>query len=75
MQANRKLAIKLVFVVLLMFFCVLRIKEWVDQMQKELITLTDTASGMDNLIQVSMTFCFCFSFQPISDKKSKVPDH
>ncbi|TNN56362.1 Voltage-dependent calcium channel subunit alpha-2/delta-1 [Liparis tanakae] len=29
-----------------------RIKEWVDQMQKELITLTDTASGMDNLIQI-----------------------
>ncbi|XP_056280666.1 voltage-dependent calcium channel subunit alpha-2/delta-1-like isoform X2 [Pseudoliparis swirei] len=28
------------------------IKEWVDQMQKELITLTDTASGMDNLIQI-----------------------
>ncbi|XP_031169271.1 voltage-dependent calcium channel subunit alpha-2/delta-1a isoform X6 [Sander lucioperca] len=28
------------------------IKEWVDQMQKELITLTDTSSGMDNLIQI-----------------------
>ncbi|XP_044042293.1 voltage-dependent calcium channel subunit alpha-2/delta-1-like isoform X4 [Siniperca chuatsi] len=28
------------------------IKEWVDQMQKELITLTDTASGMQNLIQI-----------------------
>ncbi|XP_049892683.1 voltage-dependent calcium channel subunit alpha-2/delta-1-like [Epinephelus moara] len=28
------------------------IKEWVDQMQKELITLTDTASGIDNLITV-----------------------
>ncbi|XP_031714686.1 voltage-dependent calcium channel subunit alpha-2/delta-1a isoform X1 [Anarrhichthys ocellatus] len=28
------------------------VKEWVDQMQKELITLTDTASGMDNLIQI-----------------------
>ncbi|XP_042366915.1 voltage-dependent calcium channel subunit alpha-2/delta-1a isoform X3 [Plectropomus leopardus] len=28
------------------------IKEWVDQMQKELITLTDTASGMENLIQI-----------------------
>ncbi|XP_035530244.1 voltage-dependent calcium channel subunit alpha-2/delta-1a [Morone saxatilis] len=28
------------------------IKEWVDQMQKELITLTDTASGMKNLIQI-----------------------
>ncbi|XP_059181432.1 voltage-dependent calcium channel subunit alpha-2/delta-1a [Centropristis striata] len=28
------------------------IKEWVDQMQKELISLTDTASGMENLIQI-----------------------
>uniref|UniRef100_A0A8C4IPA8 Calcium channel, voltage-dependent, alpha 2/delta subunit 1a n=1 Tax=Dicentrarchus labrax TaxID=13489 RepID=A0A8C4IPA8_DICLA len=28
------------------------IKEWVDQMQKELITLTDTATGMKNLIQI-----------------------
>ncbi|XP_028425876.1 voltage-dependent calcium channel subunit alpha-2/delta-1 isoform X3 [Perca flavescens] len=28
------------------------IKEWVDQMQKELITLTDTSSGMENLIQI-----------------------
>ncbi|KAK5848886.1 hypothetical protein PBY51_008573 [Eleginops maclovinus] len=28
------------------------VKEWVDQMQKELITLTDTASGMENLIQI-----------------------
>ncbi|CAL8242499.1 unnamed protein product [Merluccius merluccius] len=27
------------------------IKEWVDQMQKDLISLTDTASGMDSLIQ------------------------
>ncbi|XP_010773082.1 voltage-dependent calcium channel subunit alpha-2/delta-1-like [Notothenia coriiceps] len=28
------------------------VKEWVDQMQKELISLTDTASGMENLIQI-----------------------
>ncbi|XP_028279145.1 voltage-dependent calcium channel subunit alpha-2/delta-1-like isoform X2 [Parambassis ranga] len=28
------------------------VKEWVDQMQKDLITLTDTASGMQNLIQI-----------------------
>ncbi|KAE8281378.1 Voltage-dependent calcium channel subunit alpha-2/delta-1 [Larimichthys crocea] len=28
------------------------IKDWVDQMQKELITLTDTASGMQHLIQI-----------------------
>ncbi|CAM9191068.1 unnamed protein product, partial [Lampetra planeri] len=28
------------------------VKEWVDQMQKELITLTDTSSGMENLIQI-----------------------
>ncbi|KAM6961509.1 voltage-dependent calcium channel subunit alpha-2/delta-1a [Tautogolabrus adspersus] len=28
------------------------IKEWVDQMQKEMITLTDTASGMEDLIQI-----------------------
>ncbi|XP_038594673.1 voltage-dependent calcium channel subunit alpha-2/delta-1a isoform X1 [Micropterus salmoides] len=28
------------------------IKEWVDQMQKELITLTDTSSGIQNLIQI-----------------------
>ncbi|KAL6116770.1 cacna2d1 [Pungitius sinensis] len=28
------------------------IKEWVDQMQKELITLTDTASGLEKLIQI-----------------------
>ncbi|XP_044198648.1 voltage-dependent calcium channel subunit alpha-2/delta-1-like isoform X4 [Thunnus albacares] len=28
------------------------IKEWVDQMQKDLITLTDTASGMENLVQI-----------------------
>ncbi|XP_070709554.1 voltage-dependent calcium channel subunit alpha-2/delta-1-like [Pempheris klunzingeri] len=28
------------------------IKEWVDQMQKELITLTDTASGLQSLIQI-----------------------
>uniref|UniRef100_A0A4W6C8I4 Calcium channel, voltage-dependent, alpha 2/delta subunit 1a n=1 Tax=Lates calcarifer TaxID=8187 RepID=A0A4W6C8I4_LATCA len=40
-------------VALSLFFCVLRIKEWVDQMQKELITLTDTASGLQDLIQVT----------------------
>ncbi|XP_040885787.1 voltage-dependent calcium channel subunit alpha-2/delta-1-like isoform X2 [Toxotes jaculatrix] len=28
------------------------IKSWVDQMQKELITLTDTASGLQDLIQI-----------------------
>ncbi|XP_069556479.1 voltage-dependent calcium channel subunit alpha-2/delta-1a isoform X3 [Brachyistius frenatus] len=28
------------------------IKEWVDQMQKDLITLTDSASGMHSLIQI-----------------------
>uniref|UniRef100_UPI0037E9987E voltage-dependent calcium channel subunit alpha-2/delta-1-like n=1 Tax=Semicossyphus pulcher TaxID=241346 RepID=UPI0037E9987E len=28
------------------------VKEWVDQMQKELTTLTDTASGVDDLIQI-----------------------
>ncbi|XP_036977804.1 voltage-dependent calcium channel subunit alpha-2/delta-1a isoform X2 [Acanthopagrus latus] len=28
------------------------IKAWVEQMQKELITLTDTASGMEHLIQI-----------------------
>ncbi|XP_060885252.1 voltage-dependent calcium channel subunit alpha-2/delta-1a [Labrus mixtus] len=28
------------------------IKEWVDQMQKEMITLTDTASGMEDLVQI-----------------------
>ncbi|KAF3705153.1 Voltage-dependent calcium channel subunit alpha-2/delta-1 [Channa argus] len=28
------------------------IKEWVDQMQEQLITLTDTASGMQNLIRI-----------------------
>ncbi|XP_026182974.1 voltage-dependent calcium channel subunit alpha-2/delta-1a isoform X1 [Mastacembelus armatus] len=28
------------------------VKEWVDQMQKELITLIDTATGMENLIQI-----------------------
>lgn len=28
------------------------IKEWVDQMQKELITLTDTSSGMHDLIEI-----------------------
>lgn len=41
--------------------CVLRIKAWVEQMQKELITLTDTASGMEHLIQVSMNFCLSLS--------------
>lgn len=30
-------------------------------MQKELITLTDTASGMEHLIQVSMNFCLSLS--------------
>ena len=35
-------------------FVLLRIKEWVDQMQKDLISLTDTASGMDSLIQVNI---------------------
>uniref|UniRef100_A0A4W5KLP3 Uncharacterized protein n=1 Tax=Hucho hucho TaxID=62062 RepID=A0A4W5KLP3_9TELE len=33
------------------FHCFLRIKEWVEQMQQELVTLTDTASGVQNLIQ------------------------
>uniref|UniRef100_A0A3Q1F3M2 Uncharacterized protein n=1 Tax=Acanthochromis polyacanthus TaxID=80966 RepID=A0A3Q1F3M2_9TELE len=28
------------------------IKEWVDQMQKDLITLTDTSSGIQNLKQI-----------------------
>ncbi|KAM9846014.1 voltage-dependent calcium channel subunit alpha-2/delta-1a [Aulostomus maculatus] len=28
------------------------VKEWVDQMQKDLIMLTDTASGMENLIEI-----------------------
>uniref|UniRef100_A0AAQ4P6Z6 Calcium channel, voltage-dependent, alpha 2/delta subunit 1a n=1 Tax=Gasterosteus aculeatus aculeatus TaxID=481459 RepID=A0AAQ4P6Z6_GASAC len=46
-------------------FCFLRIKEWVDQMQKELITLTDTASGLENLIQVSIqTKCFVETNNP-----------
>uniref|UniRef100_A0A4W5L3D8 Uncharacterized protein n=1 Tax=Hucho hucho TaxID=62062 RepID=A0A4W5L3D8_9TELE len=30
----------------------LLIKEWVEQMQQELVTLTDTASGVQNLIQI-----------------------
>ncbi|KAM4615175.1 voltage-dependent calcium channel subunit alpha-2/delta-1-like [Polymixia lowei] len=30
----------------------LMVKEWVDQMQKELISMTDTASGIQNLIQI-----------------------
>ncbi|XP_029598507.1 voltage-dependent calcium channel subunit alpha-2/delta-1 isoform X2 [Salmo trutta] len=30
----------------------LLIKEWVEQMQQELVTLTDTASGVENLIQI-----------------------
>uniref|UniRef100_A0A3B4Z7J3 Calcium channel, voltage-dependent, alpha 2/delta subunit 1a n=1 Tax=Seriola lalandi dorsalis TaxID=1841481 RepID=A0A3B4Z7J3_SERLL len=38
------------------YLCVLRVKEWVDQMQKELVTLTDTASGLQDLIQVSKTY-------------------
>ncbi|XP_023808264.1 voltage-dependent calcium channel subunit alpha-2/delta-1 isoform X1 [Oryzias latipes] len=28
------------------------VKEWVDQMQKDLIALTDTASGLENLIKI-----------------------
>ncbi|XP_061571286.1 voltage-dependent calcium channel subunit alpha-2/delta-1-like [Cololabis saira] len=28
------------------------IKEWVDQMQKDLITMTDTASSLDSLVQI-----------------------
>uniref|UniRef100_A0A8C5CUU6 Calcium channel, voltage-dependent, alpha 2/delta subunit 1a n=1 Tax=Gadus morhua TaxID=8049 RepID=A0A8C5CUU6_GADMO len=35
-------------------FVLLRIKEWADQMQKDLISLTDTASGMDSLIEVNI---------------------
>lgn len=38
------------------FFCVCRIKEWVDNMQNDLITLTDTASGLESLIEVR-DFC------------------
>uniref|UniRef100_A0A669D635 Calcium channel, voltage-dependent, alpha 2/delta subunit 1a n=1 Tax=Oreochromis niloticus TaxID=8128 RepID=A0A669D635_ORENI len=36
----------------LLSFSVHRIKEWVDQMQKDLITLTDTATGMQDLIEI-----------------------
>uniref|UniRef100_A0A3P9HV88 Calcium channel, voltage-dependent, alpha 2/delta subunit 1a n=1 Tax=Oryzias latipes TaxID=8090 RepID=A0A3P9HV88_ORYLA len=35
------------------FLCLFRVKEWVDQMQKDLIALTDTASGLENLIKVN----------------------
>lgn len=36
-------------------FCVFyRIKEWVDQMQKDLIKLTDRASGLKRLTEVSV---------------------
>lgn len=37
-------------------FFVFRIKEWTEQMQKELITLIDTASGMQHLVQVRFMF-------------------
>ncbi|KAM3859046.1 voltage-dependent calcium channel subunit alpha-2/delta-1-like [Diretmus argenteus] len=30
----------------------LMVRQWVDQMQKELISLTDTASGIEKLIQI-----------------------
>ncbi|GAA6221154.1 voltage-dependent calcium channel subunit alpha-2/delta-1-like [Lates japonicus] len=39
------------------------IKEWVDQMQKELITLTDTASGLQDLIQIYKTHKAHFSVE------------
>lgn len=34
--------------------CVCRIKDWAEQMQKELITLIDEASGMQHLVQVRL---------------------
>lgn len=34
--------------------CVFRIKDWAEQMQKELITLIDEASGMQHLVQVRL---------------------
>lgn len=34
--------------------CVSRIKDWAEQMQKELITLIDEASGMQHLVQVRL---------------------
>lgn len=34
--------------------CVSRIKDWAEQMQKELITLVDEASGMQHLVQVRL---------------------
>lgn len=35
-----------------MSVCVCRIKEWVDQLQQELVSLADTASAGNNLKQV-----------------------
>lgn len=35
-----------------MSVCVCRIKEWVDQLQQELVSLADTASAGNNLRQV-----------------------
>lgn len=40
--------------VLFVSLCVYRIKEWVNQIQKDLITLTDSASGLQNLKQVGV---------------------
>ncbi|XP_023284936.1 voltage-dependent calcium channel subunit alpha-2/delta-1-like isoform X3 [Seriola lalandi dorsalis] len=39
------------------------VKEWVDQMQKELVTLTDTASGLQDLIQIYKTHKAHFSVE------------
>lgn len=50
-------------------FCISRIKEWVDQMQKDLIAVTDTASGLQNLVEVSTTICLI----PINAEVSEYP--
>ncbi|XP_071357631.1 voltage-dependent calcium channel subunit alpha-2/delta-1-like isoform X2 [Trachinotus anak] len=39
------------------------IKEWVDQMQKDLITITDTASGLQDLIQIYQSHKAHFSVE------------
>ncbi|XP_069376474.1 voltage-dependent calcium channel subunit alpha-2/delta-1a isoform X2 [Paralichthys olivaceus] len=39
------------------------IKEWVDQMQNDLITLTDTTSGLEDLIQIYKTHKAHFSVE------------
>lgn len=53
--------------------CVFRIKEWTEQMQRELIALVDTATGMEHLVQVRLMFSKVVTSARMNDQEVALP--